>query len=404
MQLCRAMLSLAMLSLVAVGMLSIAAAAAEPTSQYPLAPWRKGVSVQPVSSVPGRHTIHSYYLTCPESPDGKQVLFYASATENGELGALYVQDRASGKERPIAQNIQTEDAHRAACQQWTSGGRRIAWHEVRSGQWRVNVADLDTGKIRPLVHDRQIGFGHPEEDRVPVYGCHWNPGPHRGLEFVDVTSGSIQPVFSIDEVYAKYGPRIKERFGEKPVSVFFPIVSPDRRRVFFKLAAGSGGDNFRSKQASQRDGTLVYDLPQQQLIFMRQQWGHPAWHPDSRHIFEVGNLLFDIENSGKVREVPGLPKPSGSHPSVSPDGRLMVTDGRLDKFGGEPGEWGIFVCDLQGGEGRYEIIHRFKNAGGATSWRRNHPHPIFSADGRRIYFNVNDSDWTQLYVAECGKE
>lgn len=399
MQLCRAMLSLA-----AVGMLSVAAVAAEPVSQDPLARWRKGVNVKPVSSVPNRHTIHSYYLTCPESPDGKQVLFFASTVENGELGSLVVQDRATGKERQIAQNIETEDAHRAACQQWISGGRRVAWHEVRSGQWRVSVADLNTGEIRPLVHDRQIGFGHPEEDRVPVYGCHWNPGPHRGLEFVDVTTGSVQPVFSIDEVYAKYGPRIQERFGDRPVSVFFPIVSPDRRRVFFKLAAGAGGNNFRSKQASLRDGTLVYDLPQQQLIFMRQKWGHPAWHPDSRHIFEVGNLMFDLENGGQVREVPGLPKPKGSHPSVSPDGRLMVTDGRLDNFGGEPGEWGIFVCDLQGGEGRFEIIHRFNNAGGATSWRRNHPHPIFSADGRRIYFNVNDGNWTQLYVAECGKE
>ncbi len=396
MQLCRAMLSWAV-----VAMLSAGAVAAEPASQDPLAPWRAGVQVKPVSSVPNRHTIHSYYLTCPESPDGKHVLFYASNVENGQLGSLVVQDRATGKERTIARNIATEDAHRAACQQWISGGRCVAWHEVRSGQWRVSVADLDTGKIRSLVHDRQVGFGNPEEDRVPVYGCHWNPGPHRGLEFVDVTTGSVQPVFTIDEVYAKYGPQIQERFGDRPVSVFFPIVSPDRRRVFFKLAAGSGGDNFRSKQASVRDGTLVYNMAQQQLIFMRQQWLHPAWHPDSRQIFEVGNLLFDMDNGGRVREVPGLPKPKGSHPSVSPDGRLMVTDGRLDGFGGEPGEWGIFVCDLQGGEGRFAIIHRFKNTGGATSWRRNHPHPIFSADGRRIYFNVNDGPWTQLYVAEC---
>ena len=44
---------------------------------------------------------------------------------------------------------------------------------------------------------------------------------------------------------------------------------------------------------------------------------------------------------------------------------------------------------------------QFNNAGGAKSWRRSHPHPTFSADGHRIYYNVNDGDWTRLFVAEC---
>jgi hypothetical protein len=56
------------------------------------------------------------------------------------------------------------------------------------------------------------------------------------------------------------------------------------------------------------------------------------------------------------------------------------------------------VCDIRGRS--FQILHRFDNSRGARSWRRNHPHPIFSADSRRIYFNVNEGDWTQLYVAE----
>ncbi len=41
------------------------------------------------------------------------------------------------------------------------------------------------------------------------------------------------------------------------------------------------------------------------------------------------------------------------------------------------------------------------NSRGAKSWRKNHPHPIFGPDGRRIYFNVNEADWTQLLVARA---
>ena len=29
-----------------------------------------------------------------------------------------------------------------------------------------------------------------------------------------------------------------------------------------------------------------------------------------------------------------------------------------------------------------------------------HPHPVFSPDSQRIYFNVGSDEWTRLYVAE----
>ncbi len=374
--------------------------AADPTAADPLSAWRTGAQVRPVSTVPGRHTIHSYYLTCPESPDGSQVVFYGSTTPDAQLGNLYVQDRATGKERLIAKDIATEDAHRAACQQWTSNGRRVAYHEVRSDQWRVCTVDLNSGKQTTVAHDRQIGFGNPSDDELPLYGCHWNPGPHRGIELANVETGELRQVIKMEQLQAKYGEQLKEMYGDNAISMFFPVVSPNRQRLFFKLAAGSGGNDFRSKQASVRKGTFVYDLAQEKFLFMRQQWGHPAWHPDSRHIVEVGNMLFDADHGGQRTDIPEIPKPSGSHPSISPDGKLLVTDGRLDAFGGQPGEWGIFVCDLRGGKDRFEIIHRFSQTGGARSWRGNHPHPIFSADSRRIYFNVNDGEFTQLFVAE----
>ncbi|HEV7401906.1 MAG TPA: hypothetical protein VGO11_03235, partial [Chthoniobacteraceae bacterium] len=46
------------------------------------------------------------------------------------------------------------------------------------------------------------------------------------------------------------------------------------------------------------------------------------------------------------------------------------------------------------------VLQIFSNAKGAKTWRHNHPHPTFSADGRRVYYNVNSGDWTTLMVAE----
>ena len=56
--------------------------------------------VHPVSDGPARHTIHSYYVCNPESPDGRHVLYYASTTASGHTGVLCVRDRAFLLGRP----------------------------------------------------------------------------------------------------------------------------------------------------------------------------------------------------------------------------------------------------------------------------------------------------------------
>lgn len=170
--------------------------------------------------------------------------------------------------------------------------------------------------------------------------------------------------------------------------------------MFFKIASGSGGKEFRTGGASKREGLFVYDLKQQRMLWMRERWGHPAWTPDSRQVIEVGNLLFDVLKAGELARIPDLPTPGGCHLAVSPDGKLFVMDGRIDQLGGKPGQWGIVVCDIRGGKGRCQVLHAMDNSRGARSWRKSHPHPVFSADGRRIYFNVNDTQWTRLFVAE----
>ncbi len=368
-------------------------------AEDPVAAWSKDVTINPVSSIAERHTTHSYYLTNPESPDGRHVLFYTSIDPQGHLGEVRMLERATGKETVLADNVHTEDAHRAACQQWLSGGKRVAFHEVIGKKWRVVVVDVATLAKTIVAEDHQIGFGRPEGDLVPMYGCHWNPGPYRDLEVWNATTGKTTTYAKISEVESKYGDWLQKEFAGKPCSVFFPVLSPDMKRVFFKVAAGNGGDDFMSSRASHRQGTVVYDFEKAACVWQRNQWGHPAWTPDSRHIFEAGNITFDIaENPAKYTRLKDVPVLSGTHPSVSPDGTLMVTDGMSRNVGGKGDEWGIQVADMHGG--KWVLLHSFAQNGGAKSWRRNHPHPIFSADGRRIYYNVSDGPFTRLMVAE----
>jgi len=370
---------------------------AEAGKDDPLAPWKAGVKVRPVAPDQNRHSIHTYYVTTPESPDGRSVLYYTSGTPEGYVGDLRVLDRAGGRETVIARNVTVEDAHRAACQQWSSGGRRAVFHDVRDGTWLVACIDIASGQERVLAKGRQTGFGQGSGHIVPIYGPHWKPEDHRDLELVNVETGEIKTAVTAAAVKARYPAEIAKAFGDRPVSIFFPVLSPDGKRVFFKMATPAGGD-FRSSSASVRQMLICYDLEKSQLILARATWGHPAWHPDSRHILEVGPTLFDSD-TGSGNRIPGLPGFKGSHPSVSPDGRLFVTDASLETSGGAPKEWGIAVGLMAGGD--HVMVHRFDHSRGAKSWRRNDPHPAFSPDGKRIYFNVGATEWTSLHVAEA---
>jgi len=364
----------------------------------PLAPWRSGVQVHEVAPGAERHTIHSYFNTCPESPDGKRVVFFSSTTPDAQHGDICVRDRASGEERVLVRDLGAEDAHRVACQQWASNGRRVVFHGERDGEWFVGAVDLDTGRERVLAPGRLKGWGQPNADLVPIYGPHWNAHALRDLEILNVETGEIRTALTVAAVKAAYPEWFAKSFGDTPASIFFPILSPDLQRVFFKMATPGNGDP-RSKEASARQGLVCYSLAENRFLYMHERWGHPSWQPDSRTITETAFTLFD-SNDGKSRRLPGLPAVRGDHPSVSPDANLIVTDTTMDTLGGDGKDWGIVVADARGSD--YVVIHRFDNSHGASSWRRSHPHPVFSADGRRIYFNVSSTRWTQLHVAEAG--
>jgi hypothetical protein len=363
-----------------------------------LAPWRSEVRVEPVVSHTDRHVIHSYFNTCPESPNGKYVVYFTSEATDGESGDIRVLDRGTGKERILAANIIAEDAHRVACQQWSNGGKTVVYHNCRDRRWHVMAVDLATNKTRILAKDRQIAFGSPTSPWMPIYGCHWNPGKHRDLELVNVVTGEIKTAVTLVDVLSTYGEWVKEEFGTTDVSIFFPVMSQNGQRVFFKMARPSGGIDFRRGNASHREGKIVYDLEEQRFIRMFETWGHPSWSPDGHQIFEKGNVAIDV-NTGKSRRFAS--SCFSNHPSIAPHGRLFVTDANVTKRKlGNPGDWAIAVGSTTRDD--FVVLDIFGNTGGAKSWRPSHPHPVFSADGRRIYYNVNESPWTTLMVATAG--
>lgn len=360
-----------------------------------LNPWRTA-KISVVSPITDRHVIHAYFNLCPESPDGKYVLYYTSGIASGELGDIRIQDRATGKITILAENIATEDAHRVACQQWANNGKTVVYHEVVDKKWRVMAVDVPNGKPRLLAQDRQIGFCSPTGKQIPVYGCHWNPGPYKDLELVDCVTGEIRTAMKISDAVNQYKDWVLKKFGTPDISVAFPAMSPDEKKVFFKPNRPGGGDDFHGMHVSFRDGKIIYDLENKKFLKQVEQWGHPAWTPDSKAIFEKGNYTMDVV-TGQTRRY--APSSISDHVNVAPGEKVFCTDADVTKRPwGKPGYFAVAVGSMAKDD--YVVLTMFDNTKGARTWRKNHPHPVFSADGKRLYFNMNDGQWTKLMVAE----
>lgn len=368
-----------------------------------LALWLQGTRGRLVSPVESRHAIHAYYTASPESPDGRYIVYYASTIREAHAGQLVLLHRASGEEQVLVSSVSTEDAHRAACQQWVSQGRYIVYHDVRGAadEWVVCRVEVATRARRLLARGRQLGWGQPNADLVPVYGPHWDPAAYQDLDLLHVPTGELRTVLTAAEVRAALPALIAEEFGDRPISIFFPVLSPDLQKVFFKIASPLGG-HFRSREASKRALLIGYSLAERRFLFADRRWGHPGWHPGSQLILDIPNVLIDAQ-TGRRRELQGVPHFPGSHPSFGPNGKLYVTDVALDRMEGQEaraakGEWGIALVDTTTQE--WVLLDRFDGSQGATSWRRCHPHPVFSADGRRLYYTASDTEWSRLRVAE----
>lgn len=385
-----------------IGLFAVLSLASLARAEDVLARWRKPVTVRPVCADEAAHSIHSYYMISPESPDGRFVLYYKSTTPESEFGDLHVIERATAADRVIARNIHTEDAHRVAAQQWLSGGRRVAYQDQRNSEWLTAVVDFATGEDKVLAKGRLSGWGRSSDDVVPLYGPHWDPGEHRDLEVGNVATGEVKTLLTAKQVAETFPDYMAKTFGGKPISVFFPVISPDGNRIFFKASAVKSGVA-RSEDASVREGRFTWDIRENKLLPLGERWGHPYWLPDSRTIFDLplGGMLTDVE-TGTAKVIPNIPAFTSSHASASPDGKLFIADNKLNRFGGPESSWGIIVGDLTGKDG-VVWIHKFDHSGGATSWRAPHPHPVMSADGKRIYFNVNVGKWTRLFVAEAAE-
>ncbi|MFG0247451.1 MAG: hypothetical protein ACF8OB_01085 [Phycisphaeraceae bacterium JB051] len=346
------------------------------------------------------HSLHAYFNCCPESPDGQWIVLFVSDQADAHVGNLWLINRHNQQTILIQEQVHVEDAHRQAMQQWVSDGKYLVYMSEQNGRWQIKRFEMQTRKLTVIHDGAQLFVGSPEMDVVPLYGMPWQPDGHRDLVLLDVQTGETKTVLKLDQVFSDFTAEIQTIFPDvTPDAIAYPVISPDGSRVMFKLSAVGDGQ-YRSPHASQREGLFVYQLDGAKPLGFYRSWGHPAWMADSRHILRM-KMIIDTDTM-QVRQIPWYPARSNSHASPSPDGKLLVMDVARDAFTQQEFHWAIVVGDV---EHAWRHLHTDPSPRhGTASWRPVHPHPVFSADGQRIYFNVHFGEWTRLCIAGIRKD
>lgn len=370
-----------------------------------------------------------FFDKSPISPSGKWIALLRLPYENkraepGDAADVILVDMSSGQERKVAESRAWE--HQVgACVMWGRTDDELYFNDLRIGEWEPFLVRMNpqTGERREFPGGafvispdgtRAAGYNLKTVRRMNFYGYgaavppsampENGPMPEDdGLFITDLRTGTRRLVKSIAAFFRETLSEAERQELADAGSYGFQVKwSADGEWLLFVVVQalnqekpGSGKSRWRRMVFSCRpDGSEPH------LALPWRTWAkgghHLNFHPDSRTVTmnlvgadgKLYLMKFDVFGSEPTL-LCGPVRGSG-HPSVSPDGRYLVTDAYL----GEPvaaadGTVPIRLVDLATGNER-EIARvstvtgeRFKNGEFRVD-----PHPAWSRDGKSITFNA----------------
>lgn len=389
-----------------------------------------GTSVYRLTQGPMEHK-HMYHVASPWSSD-QTLLVLMRYDRNQSDAEICVQDAGTGELRVVGRSSHW-NTHSTAMQKWQGDSGRI-FYEAAKQNGSVTVVSVfpDGSEERRFTTTTAEGFLTCSPDGRYAYGAtplrqmfpddKLAPREDKGVMRLDLETGQCELVFSVAQAVAF----LPEAGDLTRCHLYCKMMLPHPRsgRLLFNLV-----NSFWDRAGSEpRVRALVTVNPDgSKPVHLGRALHHPNWHPtENRVVVNVKDFngvtrlgLYNGDGTGLLEYVPAT-KGSG-HPTFSPDGQWLFTDGRSYPDGTS---YAIF-CDPKTGREIVGTVYKAISAGYATfkaiderrpgesvaaalersegeakTTRQTHGHPAWSRDGSAVLFNADLGDGSQLYAVD----
>jgi WD40-like Beta Propeller Repeat len=382
----------------------------------PKRPYRSGQTLFDIDIVtpPDGHFMTTFFDVQPVSPSGRYLIvtkvpFINRIPYPGDKAYVCVVDLIGGTAR-IVYETRGWGSQLGANAQWSDTDKYVFCNDIIDGLAtgvRINVDTLEVktlgGPIFGTSPDRLYSYSGNLEvinAGIPGYGVPeglmWKKrhaekeSQVEGIWKTNLLTGKRDLLISIRDIVEQLPEQDHLRGGT--YYIFNVKVNPQNSKIMVVIF---------TRGAPKRAGwpvqlvTMDIDGKNIKLAIPDRLWRvgghHPNWAPDGDHIVmnlrEKGKAMAFVRfrHDGSEMEVLANGHKGGGHPSLNPSGSFLLTDaytseGLLDKNGDVP----LRLIDLELNTEK-EICRIFTNR--IDGPRRVDPHPVWSADGKKIFFN-----------------
>lgn len=336
-------------------------------------------------------SIHTYFDVIPESPDGEWICYFQFDGKPLNHGTIYICRLDGSEHKAIAQCHGTP--HGAAQQGWLDNE-----HIYFSVDGNVHIAHISgeiiktfPGAIDTIHQGSRIGIA-PSKN---LTRC--------GLETdseacyrVDIDSGTLSKILDRQTAWGLVQAHLDTKeLIEENVSFKHTKLSPNGKEWFVVFTTE---EKMKGQPHTRVKSIIATNIDGSNPRYLGEFGHHPIWKPDGSAIFAFehgSNTLLQWDPAGGPACELCTMSVAG-HPSMHPRLPYVVTDvHRTDSQA-------IYLQNISTGTEQCIYEGSYPHVDWQTEQhprhRICHAHPVWSADGRRLYFNHIAGDMPQLHV------
>lgn len=333
--------------------------------------------LNPVHDGPGT-TLLSWNGTCPESPDGQHVAYFrmpvpASETSRSFTGEIWVCGAdLTGHRKVFEMGMECAGfQHNGGMAMWVDD-RRLAFRGTAGPTETIYVVDAETGALlhKPIAG----GIGHYAVcGKVPFSVTATERGENAaypaideaGIYALNCDAGSVEKIVATQDVLSFVRSRGFTPTERTP-SISHVMLNSTAERVMARwalkeckaiISCGVGGGEWK----------IIPDKPLHQIWFDAETYA--AVYRQTGHIHRYAQ-------DGTRREMLAGP---GNHFDISPDREWIVTDPGYNQVP-------VTIHLYRRGQTEPTATLASHDLGHPTWHLRAHANPVFSRDGRSVYF------------------